>query len=557
MPNKREVKLISQPALVPLFGGMDKRPRALDRDVITVGRARGCDIGLDSPEISTLHCILYHCPEGIKVRDCGSRTGTRVNGNFPKHNALADGDVLQVGPFCFKVIIPLVVQAAAVKLDVNVFEHNRRARERLIQLALRLRTRLRRKGAEVEAGLQKKANELRDRIRHYDQRFNQLESAERDLEGDREKLQREREAHLTHMQKVEEDLGNRLEAAEQEIKTRWQEFQQRCQKDEAHNIEQAKQIKQHRQELEQKSANLQRDRVAFAEQQKQQVGENNDKSENEAEETMKLKEQWAVQQAELNAILEKQRFALDQAETALLEQRTELAHILNELREIKVTPQAAPESDSRGLAQENEELRRMLGEYESRLAQVETPSSQPAEPCQELEGLKGENELLRRLLEEKETYLEELRNHVPAPTMNQTQIAAPVPAGNGDLESYEAELNRYRQQLEVDRAKLNKEIDQLRLRNEELDQATREMEMEMSKERAEFARERIRLDRLREEVRTELERAQRDASVRESLAPVTKLREELTQKKSTSRDDGGRLKDSLRSFKSRLSDTPT
>ena len=272
---------------------------------------------------------------------------------------------------------------------------------------------------------------------------------------------------------------------------------------------------------------------------------------------MKLKEQWAIQQAELNAILEKQRFALDQAETALLEQRTELAHILNELREIKVAPQAASDSDSGGLAQENEELRRMLGEYESRLAQTEAPSGQPTESCQELEGLRGENELLRRLLEEKETFLDELRNQAPAPAVNQTQIVPPVAAGSGDLENYEAELNRYRQQLEEDRAKLNREIDQMRLRNEELDQATREMEMEMSKERAEFARERIRLDRLREEVRTELERAQRDASVRESLAPVTKLREEITQKKSTSRDDGGRLKDSLRTFKSRLSDTPT
>ncbi len=225
------------------------------------------------------------------------------------------------------------------------------------------------------------------------------------------------------MQKVEDDKSKRLEAAEQEIKANWQEFQQRCQKDEAELIEQAKQIKQQHQELDQKVAALQKDQAALTELQQDHVRENHDNSELEAEEAMKLKEQWAIQQAELNDILEKQRFALSQAETALLEQRTELVHILNELRETnelrktKVTTQAAAEGDSSGLAQENEELRRMLAEYESRLAQMEVPGSQPAEPSREVEDLKGENDLLRRLLEEKETLYEELRTRrwLPAP----------------------------------------------------------------------------------------------------------------------------------------------
>ena len=114
---------------------------------------------------------------------------------------------------------------------------------------------------------------------------------------------------------------------------------------------------------------------------------------------------------------------------------------------------------------------------------------------------------------------------------NQSQVQPAGAPENVDLESFEAELNQYRQQLESDRAKLNKEIEHLRIATRELDEATREMEMAMSKERAELARERIRLDRLREEVRNELERVQRDAGMRESLAPVNKLREEINQKK--------------------------
>src|ERR1700682_6216650 len=86
MTNRREVNLANQPALVPSFGGQDKKPRPLDRDVITIGRARGCDIGLEAPDISTLHCLLYRTAEGFRVRDCGSRTGTRVNGDAPRQN---------------------------------------------------------------------------------------------------------------------------------------------------------------------------------------------------------------------------------------------------------------------------------------------------------------------------------------------------------------------------------------------------------------------------------------------------------------------------------------
>ena len=158
------------------------------------------------------------------------------------------------------------------------------------------------------------------------------------------------------------------------------------------------------------------------------------------------------------------------------------------------------------------------------------------------------------MLQEKDSAALDLRQQ-----LEQVKEQAPsVPAArseNMDLERYEAELNQFRQQLESDRAKLSKEFEQLRLRNAELDEATREMEMAMSKERAELGRERIRLDRLREEVRNDVERAQRDGGMRESLAPVNKLREEITQKKGAGKEEGNRLGDRLRSFRNRLSDS--
>ncbi len=55
--------------------------------------------------------------------------------------------------------------------------------------------------------------------------------------------------------------------------------------------------------------------------------------------------------------------------------------------------------------------------------------------------------------------------------------------------------------------------------------------MEMSRERAELGRERIRMERMRDELKTDVEKMQREMSVRESLAPVQRLRDEMAHKK--------------------------
>lgn len=64
-------------------------------------------------------------------------------------------------------------------------------------------------------------------------------------------------------------------------------------------------------------------------------------------------------------------------------------------------------------------------------------------------------------------------------------------------------------------------------RNEELTQALRDAELEMSRERANLARERNYLTRLRDDLRIALEKAQREMEVRQKLAPVHKLKEEM------------------------------
>jgi pSer/pThr/pTyr-binding forkhead associated (FHA) protein len=544
MPSKHDLAI--QPVLVPVHGGMDKKPRPLDRDVITVGRARGCDIGLDAPDISTLHCVIYRSRDGLRLRDCGSRTGTRLNGIPAKNNSLCDGDVLQIGPFSFVVQIPAGHSVERKMPEWHKIMHWDRSRRNLVRLATNLRKRLHvalaHPSGALENELSCQADDLRSKIRTYDQRGTQLEEAERDLDQDREKLERDKEEHQVRVQKLETELSQRLKEADKEIHQRWQEFQKRCREEEsqhgvqaktaheASNVavavepideEEQKRLEVRKLELEKWAVALRQERLRI-DQGKEQCQQAFEEVHHERQETMKMKEQFAVEQAGTEELLGKQRAALAQAEASLREQRAELGRMMADLRELQ------------------EAIRGQQG-HEGAGADV---------------GLKAENELLKQLLQEKEEVIAAVlakaaSEPVPQPAPPQTaQPQAAAPPGNLDLEHYETELNQYRQQLDTDRAKLNAEIDQLRARNHELDEATREMEMEMSRERAELGRERTRLDRLRDEVRSELERVQRDSSVRESLAPVQKLREEMTQKNKSA----GNFSDRLKSFRNRISD---
>src|SRR5205085_10193765 len=137
-----DINLDNEPALIPVFGNVDKKPRPLNREAITIGRARGCDICVDAPEISTLHCLIYRSVDGFRVRDCGSRTGTRVNGEVPRTHVLADGDVLQIGPFSFTAKIPPGSRLEPGKLDLKWLQRRERSRRNLVRLALHLRRRL-------------------------------------------------------------------------------------------------------------------------------------------------------------------------------------------------------------------------------------------------------------------------------------------------------------------------------------------------------------------------------------------------------------------------------
>jgi hypothetical protein len=552
----------SKPALILDHGTGAKRHWVLDQDALVIGRARGSDLGLDASDVSSLHCVITRRADGFRIRDCGSRAGTRVNGVKIRDERLDDGDLLQVGPFSFHVHLPGGGHhAARPAADERLIERLQRSRRNLARQALRLRQRVRQqrgRPADVPAKVREEAANLRARVCEYEQRLRLLEEGERDLSRDRELLCQEQVALQKDVRLFDEEFTTRRAALEAQL---------------------AK-VEQGRQEVEQEQARLAR--------WQEELTRRNQELSVEHKEKRGMREDWLTAQKEVCAHLERQSAVIAEAEEALRGQRECLAALVAGLQTVNAAPPASdghaesPRQETEQLRQALEEARRrheeelaalrqdqeglfqamqdreqkhqegvrgMRKKYEQLEQALHEKKAAPPQPAPDREvaalrneiklleqalqeqkaapaptadkeaaGLRNEVKLLRQLLKEKDALLAEAERQ-PRQRSEQSEM---------DINMYEEELNQYRRQLDEDRDRLNQEIKLLRDRNAELDAATRELELEMARERAEMARERTRIDRMREEIRLETERLQRDNGVRERLAPVLKLREEMS-----------------------------
>jgi hypothetical protein len=132
----------SQPSLIVVYGATKRKQRPLLGDVVVVGRSPSCDIGLVSPEVAPVHCILVRMTDGWHIRDCSNRA-TRINGRSVQEGRLKDGDVIQVGAFSFEARLPAVDLTPEPPLLPGQLEHILESRRRFAERALRFRTQLR------------------------------------------------------------------------------------------------------------------------------------------------------------------------------------------------------------------------------------------------------------------------------------------------------------------------------------------------------------------------------------------------------------------------------
>ena len=87
----------SNPTLLLLVGGQTKATFALGEGVTSVGRALENKIVLDDVSVSRHHAEIEVRPEGVQLRDLGSRNGIHVNGVPRKSAALHPGDRVRIG----------------------------------------------------------------------------------------------------------------------------------------------------------------------------------------------------------------------------------------------------------------------------------------------------------------------------------------------------------------------------------------------------------------------------------------------------------------------------
>ncbi len=94
-----------------------------------IGRDQRCHLRPNSPEVSRFHCAILQKPNGVFVKDYGSKNGTLVNHRLLQGGELQlqDGDIVEVGPLAFIVSIvgtrtPTPEPAPAEETESQVIE---------------------------------------------------------------------------------------------------------------------------------------------------------------------------------------------------------------------------------------------------------------------------------------------------------------------------------------------------------------------------------------------------------------------------------------------------
>jgi pSer/pThr/pTyr-binding forkhead associated (FHA) protein len=215
-----------EPALVVAFGATTNKRRPLTKPSTLIGRNRCCDIRVESPEISGLHCLISRHAEGLTLRDCDSKSGVIVNGQVCREAELRDGDQIQIGPFSFVVSLPSA--GLSVAADRSSVEQPRIEEE--LEKRIEQEKNLQRHIASVEAErdrLATQAQELRAELNRSSNKIHELDAAYSQIDRlkselvDRERLSSELGQTLCSLdafRKSAEDRHGRLASELEELR---------------------------------------------------------------------------------------------------------------------------------------------------------------------------------------------------------------------------------------------------------------------------------------------------------------------------------------------------
>ncbi len=97
--------------IVQLLDGVATSQFEIDKPEIRIGRSPECDVYIDDPSVSSVHCVIEvvaaadeNQPSDYNLRDLGSTNGTYVNIDRIEKARLVHEDVIRVGLKNFKFI---------------------------------------------------------------------------------------------------------------------------------------------------------------------------------------------------------------------------------------------------------------------------------------------------------------------------------------------------------------------------------------------------------------------------------------------------------------------
>ena len=82
--------------------------------MISIGRDATNAIALQDSELSRKHCVIEEVEGSWRVRDLGSRNGTKVNGASIASHALVNGDTVQIGSHTLRFVEEVVPRASSL-----------------------------------------------------------------------------------------------------------------------------------------------------------------------------------------------------------------------------------------------------------------------------------------------------------------------------------------------------------------------------------------------------------------------------------------------------------
>jgi pSer/pThr/pTyr-binding forkhead associated (FHA) protein len=469
---RRDGEAILQPgqaALIVTYGNTTRKYRPLDRDLFLLGRSPLCDVALVSPEAAPVHCILQRTADGWRIRDCsGGRHATRLNGRAITEEALNDADVLQIGAFSFELRLPAANSTPTPGTTPAV---NEIALPRLKQLQRSRRNLVR----------------LALRWRERAQKSKPLPPSLAELELQAETLRGLQRDYQKLVQEYEERLSE-VEKAEREVCDERTAFEREC-------VERRVGLERQERDLERRREELARAPVAQA------VPETKEAS-------------------NLERGLELDR------------RSRELNHFARYLQRCR--RQAEDKSVYVVSPSEAEHWRRQCEQLQANWSILEAQFQQElAEAKIECDRAREQAEALAVAEKETQAVVDALQHEIHNRDLQLQKMRLQLDHRQSESNQehsgcYEQELNAFRQELERDRQELNEQLRELQARQNDIEAASREAELQMSRERAAIAHERAELTRLRDEIRLSRERGSRASGIRERLAHLRSLRQELS-----------------------------